>query len=186
MAAIHQIAITESNMAECQVDCQCINGGNQWMSEVSFVQMVGREVWVKCFCANGGNQSWQVWVGLRGKTQMAEFKIAKLQDGSQYQDRLPINQVWVRMNEWSSSLWQNWVRVPILASVSEFERKITKMDESKMASNWIQHGRNSRWLPSSSLFRMNEWSFFVQDGGLVWFRVRVEWECVWVNLEFER
>ena len=25
------------------------NGGNQWMSEVSFVQMVGREVWVKCF-----------------------------------------------------------------------------------------------------------------------------------------
>ena len=31
------------------------NGGNQWMSEVSFVQIVGREVWVKSFCANGGN-----------------------------------------------------------------------------------------------------------------------------------
>ena len=29
------------------------------------------------FCANGGNQSWQVWVSLRGKTKMAESKMAE-------------------------------------------------------------------------------------------------------------
>ena len=45
-----------------------------------FVQMVKREEGVKfCFFfGNGVNQSWQVWVSLRGKTKMAEFKMAKL------------------------------------------------------------------------------------------------------------
>ena len=33
--------------------------------------------WVKFFCSNGGNQSWQVWVTLRGNTNMAESNIAK-------------------------------------------------------------------------------------------------------------
>ena len=102
---------------------------------------------------------------------------------------------------------------------------------------WIQKWQNSRWLPSSSWVRMNEWSFFcskwlnprwqnswwltssswvrmneieshwislsqsfvqnswiqdsrIHDGchhqinqiKLVWVRVRVEWECFWVNL----
>ena len=47
------------------------------MSEVFFVQMVGREVWVKFFCAKDGNQSWQVWVSLRGKIKMVESKMAK-------------------------------------------------------------------------------------------------------------
>ena len=76
------------------------------MSEVLFLQMLGRELWLKFFlckmaefkvgefmmaafiklsqnewgkffCANGGNQSWQVWVSLRGKTKMAESKMAK-------------------------------------------------------------------------------------------------------------
>ena len=33
--------------------------------------------WVKVLCPNGVNQSWQVWVSLRGKTKMAECKMAK-------------------------------------------------------------------------------------------------------------
>ena len=81
-------------------------------------------------------------------------------------------------------------------------------------SNW----QNSRWLPSSSWIRMNEFESdwislsqsFVQNGNprwiqdgriqdgchhqvrwewmslsqieLVWVRVRLEWECFWVNL----
>ena len=35
---------------------------SEWMSEV--------------FCANGGIQSWQLWVSLKGKTKMAESKMA--------------------------------------------------------------------------------------------------------------
>ena len=67
-----------------------------------------------------------------------------------------------------------------------------------------QTWQNSRWLPSSSSVRMHEWSFFVQNGWIQdgkiqdgcypqvkweWMRlsqielvrVRVEWECFWVN-----
>ena len=32
--------------------------------------------WVKFFFTNGGNQSWQVWVSMRGKTKIAESKMA--------------------------------------------------------------------------------------------------------------
>ena len=77
--------------------------------------------------------------------------------------------------------------------------------------------QNSRWLPSSSWVRMNEfesdWISFsqsfvqncwIQDGRiqddriqdgfhhqvnqieLVWIRVRVEWECFWVNLREDK
>ena len=77
-------------------------------------------------------------------------------------------------------------------------------------SGWIQTWQNSRWLPSSSSVRMHEWSFFVQNGWiqdgriqdgchhqvewewislrqikLIWVRLRVEWECFWVNLREE-
>ena len=103
------------------------------------------------------------------------------------------------MNEWSyfcanvgNQSWQVWVSL----------RGKTKMVESKMV--WIQVGRiqdgcyhqvesewmsevffvkmnprwqNSRWLPSSSWVRMNDFEF-----ELVGVRVRVEWECFWVNL----
>ena len=51
--SLSQIKLIESD-SEWSESVLSANGGNQWMSEVSFVQMVGREVWVKCFCANGG------------------------------------------------------------------------------------------------------------------------------------
>ena len=57
------------------------------MSEVFLIQhgriqmvaiiKLSQNEWVKFFCANGGNQSWQVWVSLRGKTKVAESKMAK-------------------------------------------------------------------------------------------------------------
>ena len=44
---------------------------------------------------------------------------------------------------------------------------------------WLnQRWQNSRWLPSSS---KSEWISLSQIE-LVWVRVRVEWECFWVNL----
>ena len=44
------------------------------MNEWSFFCANGWEG--SLFYANGGNQSWQVWVSLRGKTKMAESKMA--------------------------------------------------------------------------------------------------------------
>ena len=129
--------------------------------------------------------------------------------------------VWVRLNWFESG-----------RSESVFEwiwKKITRCPNSRW--QWLNPQRqNSRWLQSSSWFRMYEWSVFVQnswiqdsriqdgchykvewewislsqsfvqncwiqDGRiqdgchhhinqieLVWIRVRVEWECFWVNL----
>ena len=54
------------------------------------------------FCANGGNQTWQVWVSLKGKTKMAEYKMvefnmAELKMAAIF--KLGENEwVWVRMN----------------------------------------------------------------------------------------
>ena len=83
------------------------------------------------------------------------------------------------------------------------------MSEVFFCSKWLTRRRqNSRWLTSSSWVRMNDvesdWislsQSFVQNGciqgsriqdgchhqinqiELVWVRVRVEWECFWVNL----
>ena len=111
---------------------------NEW----SFlVQMLEREVWVKFFCANGGNQSWQVWVSLRGKIKMAESKMVEFKMAANIK---------LSQNEWVMFFVQDgWSQVgriqdgchhqvqckwmgegflckwwePILASVSEFERK---------------------------------------------------------------
>ena len=101
-----------------------------------------------------------------------------------------------------------WVRVRVESECFRvILREENKVSVSKMAVaewNW----QNSRWLPSSSWVRMNEWSFFVQMVGtnlgrcewvweeklgwlslsqieLVWVRLRVEWECFWVNLREE-
>ena len=73
------------------------------MSEVFFVQMVGREVWVMFFfCANGGNQSWQVCVSLRQEikmtdSKMVDFKMAEYKMATII--KLSENEwVWVRLN----------------------------------------------------------------------------------------
>ena len=48
-------------------------------------------------CAHGGNQSWKVWVSLRGKTMMAESKLAEFKIAAII--NLSENEwVWVRLN----------------------------------------------------------------------------------------
>ena len=63
---------------------QCLNPTWQssgWLPSSSWVRM---NEW-SFFCANGWNQSWQVWVSLRGKTKMAEYKIGRIQDNCHHQ-----------------------------------------------------------------------------------------------------
>ena len=56
-----KMAVSESNMAEFKL-AAIIN--------------LSQNEWVEFFCANGGNQSWQMWVSMRGKTKIAESKMA--------------------------------------------------------------------------------------------------------------
>ena len=121
--------------------------------------------WVKCFCGNGGNQSWQVWVSLKGNTKIAESKMVKFKMAEfKMAAIIKLNQ-----NEWvkffcangANQSWQVWVTI-----------------ERKYYHGWIQDGQildgchhQVKW----------EWMSLSQIE-LVWVRVRVEWECFWVNL----
>ena len=74
---------------------------------------------------------------------------------------IQIELVWVRVRvEWECF----WVNL----------REDNKVSEYKMAV-WIQHWKNSRWLPSSRWVRMNEWSFLCANGG------KHSWQ-IWVSL----
>ena len=139
---------------------------------------------------------------------------------------------------WPNSKWQysRWLPSFSLVRNNEFESDWISLSQSFVQNGWIQDGRiqdgchhqfeweymsevflckwlnprwqHSRWLPSSSSVRMNEFesdwirlsqSFvqngWIQDGriqdgchhlvnkfALVWVKVRVEGECFWVNL----
>ena len=153
------------------------------------------------FCANGGNQCWQVWGRFREKTKMAESKmwnlhkknllklcriqVGRIQDGCHHQVR------W----EWMSlsQIELVWVKVrlecfsPHTHSQSVFEWIW------EMITRCLNPRQNSRWLPSSSWIRMNEWSFFCANGGnqcwQVWGRFREKtkmaeskmWNSSWQN-----
>ena len=161
--------VSESKMAVSQ--------SNMTEFKMAAIINLSQNEWVKFFCANGGNQSWQVWVSLRGHPMMAESKIAKFKI-AEFKMAAIIN---LSQNEW------------------------VKLSSAKCLNpRWP----NSRWLPSSGWVRMNEFesdwislgqsfvqngciqNFKIEDGchhqvnqiELVWFRVRVEWECFWVNL----
>ena len=91
---------------------------------------------------------------------MADFKMAAIIKLSQ--------------NEWIKFFLCKWLE-PILASVSEFERKIL--------DGWIHDGQiQDGKIKDVFHHQVNwEWMNFSQIE-LVWVRARVEWECFWVNL----
>ena len=107
-----------------------------------------------------------------------------------------------------------WMQIGRIQDGCHHQVESEWMSEVFFCAKWLNprwqksRWKNSRWLPSSSWVRMNEWSFFVQMLGtnlgrcewvweeklgwlslsqieLVWVRLRVEWECFWVNLREE-
>ena len=111
---------------------------NEWVKYILCKWWGGKCEW-SLFCANGGNQSWQVWVSLREKTKVAESKMAEFKMVAS----------WVKMNK----------------------SQIESLSQSRVEGGWEKKTRclnprwqNSRWLPSSSWVRMNEWSFLIQHG----------------------
>ena len=73
---------------------------NEWSSFLC-IWWGGKCEW-SLFYANGGNQSWQVWLSLRGKTNVAESKMAKFKKAKFKMAaiiKLSQNEwVWVRLN----------------------------------------------------------------------------------------
>ena len=78
-----------------------------------------------------------------------------------------IELVWIRLRVGWECFWVNL-------------REGNKVSESKMAVS-ESNMANSRWLPSSSWVKMNEF----ESDWISWVRVRVEWECFGVNLREE-
>ena len=89
---------------------------------------------------------------------------------------LPLSS-WVRENEWSFFLCKWWE--PILASVSDFERKYYH--------GWIQHSQIQDGRIWDSCHHQVRWEWMsLSQIELVWVRVRVEWVCFWVNLRKDK
>ena len=123
------------------------------------------------------------WVNLREDNKVSEFKMAvaelifgRIQDSCHHQVKwewMSLNQieiVWFRVRvEWEC-FWVN-------------QREDNKVSESKMAVAEFNLWQNSRWLPSSSWVRMNEWSFFVQMVGTNLGKCEWVWEEIlwWLN-----
>ena len=116
------------------------------------------------FCPNSGNKSWQVWVSLRGKTKMAECKLAD--------SKLLSLSIWVIMNEsdWIS-LSQSQSGVRVFLSVSERRKWGVWIQHSKIQDD-CHHQVKWEWMSLSQIV-------------LVSIRVKIEWECFWVNLREE-
>ena len=84
------------------------------------------------------------------------------------------------MNEWSffcskwlKPRWQNsrWLASSSWVRMNEFESDWISLSQSFVQNGWIQDGR----IQDGCHHQINQTE-------LVWIRVRVEWECFWVNL----
>ena len=123
------------------------------LSQIELVWVRVRVEW-ECF-----------WVNLRednkvSESNMAEFKMAAIIKLSQ--------------NEWVKFVFCKWWE-PILASVSEFERKYYH--------GWILDGQIQDGRIQDGCHHQVKWKWkSLSQIELVWVRVRVEWECFWVNL----
>ena len=156
-----KMAVSESNMAEFKM--------------AAIIKLSKNES-VKFFCAKWLNPWWQnsrwlpssSWVKMNefesdwtslsqslfckmDESKMAEFKMAAI--------------IKLSENEWV------WVRLNQFESESEWSESVFELIWEKITSHLIPRWQclnptwqNSRWLPSSSWVRMNQWSFFVQNG----------------------
>ena len=162
-----KMAVAESSMAEFKMAAIIKLRQNEWVKFILFKM-------VEC--------------------KMAEFKMAAI---------IKVEWVWVRLNEfesefcakWVNSRWQNsrWLPSSSYVRRNEFESDWISLSQSQIGvrvflseserrwlTGWVRMclnptWQNSRWLPSSSWVRMNEWSFFCANGG------NQSWQ-VWVSL----
>ena len=94
---------------------------------------------------------------------------------------------WVKLicAKWLNPIWPNWRWLPSSSWVrmKEFESDWISLSQSFVQNGWIQDGWiQYGWIQDGCLHQVKwEWMSLSQIE-LVLFRVRVEWECFWVNL----
>ena len=129
---------------------------SEWMSEVYFCEKWLNPWWLPSSSWVRMNEDWISWRVLR---KMADGRIqdGRIQDGCHHQVKWEwmslsqIELVWVRVRVERECFWVN---------LREDTRCLNPRWQ-RLNLTW----QNSRWLPSSSWVRMNEWSFFVQIVG---------------------
>ena len=182
--------VFESKMAECQGECHH-QVESQSMSEVFFVQMVGTKEWVKLYLCKGWEpimasmsefekKNWD------GQVQDGGIPDGRIQDGCHHQ----VEWEWMFFFQIANGLSesQTWVRV--FWSHSERRKQgVWIHDDSVLIQRW----QNSRWLPSSSWLRMNEfesdWIRCESWGWRSWGKVFLSrngerpdtWQGVWIQ-----
>ena len=89
---------------------------------------------------------------------------------------------------WPNSRWQNsrWLPSSSWVGINEFESDWINLTQSFVQNDWIQDGRIQDGGIQDGCHHQVEWEWMSMSHiELVWVRVRVEWECFWVNLREE-
>ena len=122
---------------------------SEWMSEIELVQISGQskcEVFWVCLQYRWLKPRWEMtdsrWLSSSSSVRMNEFESE-----------------WISMSQ-SQSGWR------VFLSESERRKQGVWIPQwQKLNPRWQNSRRNSRWPPSSSWVRMNEWRFFCSNGG---------------------
>ena len=131
--------------------------------------------WVKFFCAKWLNPWWQI-------------------------SRWLPSWSWVRMHEWSFFLWKSWIQDGRFQDGCHYQVESEWTSEFFVQIGWIQDSRiqdgchhQFEWecmrevffveMAESKMAKFNMTAIIkLSENELVWVRVRMEWECFWVNL----
>ena len=118
-------------------------------------------------------EEWECfWVPLRKDDKVSESKMAVSKSNMAELQMAAI--IKLSHNEWVKFFLCKWWDL-ILASVSDFERKYY--------NGWIQDGGIQDDRIEDSCHHQVTWEWMtLSQIELVWVRVRVDWECFWVNL----
>ena len=87
--------------------------------------------------------------------------------------------------KWLNARWQNsrWLPSSSWVRLNEFESDWISLSQSLVQNGWIQDGRIKDGRIQDGCHHQVMWEgMSLSQIELVWFRVRVEWECFWVNL----
>ena len=130
--------VSEYNMA--------VSESKMAVFKMAAIIKLSQKEWVKFFCANGGNQCWQLWV-MKGW----------IQDGLGQDGWTNLGKFGENVSEFDLGVRVRLVRVFLSESDNKMSESNMAVSESNMA---IQDGCHHQveW-------EMNEWSFFVQNGG---------------------
>ena len=130
------------------------------MAEFKMVAIIklSENAWVKFFLCKWLNPTWQISRWLPSSS-------------------------WVRMNKWTFFVQNGWIQDSRIQDGCHHQFEWECMSEVFLCKWLNPKWQNSRWLPSSSWVRMNEWSFFVKIVGTNLGKCAWVWEkeLRWLN-----